>query len=265
MVQILRSKNLATKFQILVEIAENQPNIQQKDIAKRLDVSPQAISDYIKVLTKEGSVTSDGRSRYRITREGVRGILEMARELQSYSAFVGKVVTDISVSAAIADCDLDQGQPVWLFMKDGLLFASDVLKDGARGIATCDAKRGQDVGISNIEGVMEHKAGSITVCKVSGIQRGGSRNVDLVRLREAIDTKALTGVIGIEALIALRQLGAEPNYVHSVKEVVVETAWSGLSFLVVCVDNEMPGLLKRLEEEGLDYELLDLRKGDESH
>jgi len=69
MAQIQRNRNLDTKFQILVQIAANQPNIQQKDIAQRLDVTPQAVSEYIKEMVKDGSVTSDGRSIYRITNE----------------------------------------------------------------------------------------------------------------------------------------------------------------------------------------------------
>ncbi|MGB2855833.1 MAG: winged helix-turn-helix transcriptional regulator, partial [Dehalococcoidia bacterium] len=48
MTQLLRSINLATKFQILVEVAANQPDIQQRDIAERLDLSPQAVSDYVR-------------------------------------------------------------------------------------------------------------------------------------------------------------------------------------------------------------------------
>ena len=48
MVEILRNKNLATRFQILVEIARSGPNIQQRDIAGKLGVTPQAISEYIK-------------------------------------------------------------------------------------------------------------------------------------------------------------------------------------------------------------------------
>ena len=73
MAQVLRNKNLATKFQILVEIAANQPSIQQRDIAQRLNITPQAISEYIKELIKEGSLTSEGRSRYKVTTEGVMG------------------------------------------------------------------------------------------------------------------------------------------------------------------------------------------------
>jgi len=47
-VEILRNKNLATRFQILVEIAASQPNIQQKNVARRFNLTPQAVSDYIK-------------------------------------------------------------------------------------------------------------------------------------------------------------------------------------------------------------------------
>ena len=53
MVEILRNKNLATRFQILVEIARSGPNIQQRDIAGKLGVTPQAISEYIKQMVKE--------------------------------------------------------------------------------------------------------------------------------------------------------------------------------------------------------------------
>ena len=43
MIEILQSKNSATRFQKLVEIAYSCPVIQQKDIAARLRITPQAI------------------------------------------------------------------------------------------------------------------------------------------------------------------------------------------------------------------------------
>ena len=58
MSQLIRSTNLATKFQILAEIAARQPDVQQRDIAKRLELSPQAVSDYVKELLQDGWVGS---------------------------------------------------------------------------------------------------------------------------------------------------------------------------------------------------------------
>ena len=71
MVEVLQNKNLATRFQILVEIAAMQPNIQQRHIAKKLNITPQAVSDYIKQMLGAGLLTSDGRSRYRVSNDGV--------------------------------------------------------------------------------------------------------------------------------------------------------------------------------------------------
>ncbi len=260
MAQILQNKSLATRFQILAEIATNQPNIQQKDIAKKLDVTPQAISEYIKELVKDGSLTSDGRSKYRLTREGVDWVLKSLRELRDYSTFVEKAVTNITVCAAVADCDLSRGQVVGLEMKDGLLFATESAEKGAKGVATSDAGKGKDVGISEIEGIVELEKGEITILRVPGIQKGGSNSVDLTRLRKELKRKGLVGAIGIEALVTLQQIDSKPQYLYGVTEAAINAAHSGLSFLIVCVDDETPNLLTKLGEENLDYELLDLRK-----
>ncbi len=261
MVQVLRNKNLATKFQILIEIAANQPNIQQRDIARRLNITPQAISEYIKELIKEGSLTSKGRSRYKVTTEGVNWVLKALGELRSYSSFAAKAVANISVSAAVADCNLSQGQTVGLKMKDGLLFATDTVGKGARGIVVSNTQKGEDVGVSNIEGIVELDIRKITILKVPDIQGGGSKSVDLTRLKKEIGNRGLVSAIGIEALMTLRQISAEPDYFYGVKEAVVEAAYTGLSPVVVCVESQTSNLLQRLDEENMDYELIDLKKG----
>lgn len=262
MAEVLRSKNLATKFQILLEVAANQPNIQQKDIASRLNITSQAVSEYARELIKNGWLSSQGRSRYKVTQKGVDWILRMARQLQSYSSFVNKVVSDISVSTAIADGDLSEGQAVSLYMKGGLLFASSIMNDkGAKGTAISEAKSGEDVGISNVEGVIELKTGMITIGSVPNIQEGGSRNSDLVKLKGEIGRAKLVGAIGIESLAALKQIGMKPAYTYGVREAAIEAAHSGLSFLVICVEEGIPVLVQKLEEENLHYEIVDLRKG----
>jgi len=262
MAQILKSKNLATKFQIMVEIAAHQPNIQQKDIAPRLGITSQAVSEYIRELLKDGWLSSEGRSQYKVTKEGVDWILQMSRQLHSYAWVVSKVVADISTTTAIADSDLSAGQPSSLYMKDGLLFASKVMSDkGAKGIAVTEAERGQDVGIGNVEGVIKLEPAKLTIGKIPNVQDGGSRSTDLVRLKGAVKEATLLGVIGTEALIALRQIGVKPDYVHGVREAAIEAVYCGLSFLVVCSEDKVSFLLQRLEEENLDYEIVDLRKG----
>ena len=261
MAQILQSKNLATKFQIMVEIAAHQPNIQQKDIAPRLGITSQAVSEYIRELIKDGWLSSQGRSRYKVTKEGVDWILQMSRQLHSYAWSVSKVVADISTTTAVADGDLSVGQPASLYMKDGLLFASNVISDkGAKGITATAAKKGQDVGIRNIEGVIKLAPAKVMIGKIPNVQDGGSQSTDLARLGKEVKKAKLVGALGMEALVALRQIGIKPDYVHGVREAAIEAAYCGLPFLVVCSEDKVPLLVQRLEEEDLDHHIIDLRQ-----
>ena len=126
MVEILQNKNAATRFQILVEIAASGPSVQQKIIAAKLGVTPQAISNYIHQLVKDDLVVSTGRSHYRVSTKGVNWMLKILRELRSYASLVEQAVTNITVCAAIAECDINEGQAVGLKMRNGLLFATSL-------------------------------------------------------------------------------------------------------------------------------------------
>ena len=90
MPQILRNRNLATRFQILVEIAARQPYVQQKDIASKVGITSQAVSEHIKQLAAEGLLACHGRSKYTVTKEGVDWALKALRELQGYASFLGE-------------------------------------------------------------------------------------------------------------------------------------------------------------------------------
>ena len=259
MTQVLRNKNLATRFQILVEIAANQPSIQQKDIARKIGVTSQAVSDYISKLEKDGWITTDGRSRYRITKEGVNWMLKSLRELQQYSNTAERVLTGITTWAAIAETGLKKGQAVSLMMKDGLLYASPLKGDGASGITTDKAKTGEDTGITNIEGILALEIGQITVLEIPAIQDGGSRSVDLKKLKKGLAPGSLTGAIGIEAIVALRQTGTTPDYLYGITQAAIEAARSGLPFIIVCAATESPALLQKLNEENIKYTLTDTR------
>ena len=97
MAQLLQDKSLATKFQILVEVAAGQPDIQQKDIARRLNITPQWVSEYIVRLVEDGWIISEGRSKYRITKEGVDWLLKALREMRSYFTIVEEVALGILI------------------------------------------------------------------------------------------------------------------------------------------------------------------------
>ena len=260
MAQVLHNKNLATRFQIMVEIAANQPNIQQKDIAIKIGVTSQAVSDYISKLEKDGWITSEGRSRYHITKEGINWMLKSLRQLQQYSNSAERVLTNITTWAAVAAVDLDKNQTVSLEMRDGLLYAMLSSENGATGITADKAKEGEDIGIMDIQGIVKLDIGQVTILEIPTIQNGGSRKVDMTKLKKGLGKGKLTGAIGVEAIVALRHIGFEPDYLYGVPQAAIEAAKSGLSFFIVCPGSETPGVVQKLLTENIKYTRIDARK-----
>jgi putative transcriptional regulator len=262
MASVLQSKRESSRFQILVEIAAHQPNLRQKEVAESLGVTPQAISEYIKELVADGLVTTDGRMRYRITKEGVEWLLESAAELKRYARVVmEEIISHVSVWTAIAEADLAEGERVSLEMRSGLLYANRKEGIEASGVVIGGALAGEDVGVSDLRGLISLDEGRILLCKVPRVQNGGSRKVDLPALRDLLTRAKMVGCLGIEALVALRKVGCEPDIIFGAKEFAVEAAYHGISSVIVSVDEQIPGLLTRLESEGLKYELFDLASG----
>jgi putative transcriptional regulator len=259
MVNVLQSKRDSSRFQILVEIAAHQPNLRQKEVANRLGVTPQAISEYIKELVADGLVTTDGRMRYNITKEGVEWLLEGAAELKRYARTVmEEIISHVSVWTALAEQDLDEGERVSLEMRGGLLFANRKEGIDASGITISEALIGEDVGVSDLKGLISLDEGNIIVCKVPRVQAGGSRKVNIDLLKSIISGDKMIGALGIEALVALRKANREPDVIFGAKESAVEAAYHGISSVILSVDEQVPSLLDRLESEGLKYQLVDL-------
>jgi putative transcriptional regulator len=256
MIEVLRNKNLTTKFQILVEIADGGPDIQQREIAQKLEITPQAVSDYIAQLIREKMLTALGRSSYKVTNEGVDWLIKALRELTSYNLFIQRALNNISVCAAIAEDDLEKDQKVAIRMKDGLLYALADSDGGATGITISSAKAGEDVGIANISGIVPLDVGIVTIVKIPGIERGGSGKVDYRALKKHVAGRRLIASRGLEAAVALRKIGAD-FYQYGAAEAAIESARSGLNPFVVCVENETSELITRLEEGKIRYQLID--------
>jgi putative transcriptional regulator len=222
-------------------------------------VTPQAISEYIKELVANGLVTTDGRMRYSITKEGVEWLLEGAAELKRYARMVMEdIISHVSVWTALAETDLAEGERVSLEMRGGLLYANRKKSIEASGITISDARAGEDVGVSDLKGLIGLDEGVITVAKVPRVQLGGSRKINVDTLRALVSGDKMIGALGVEALVALRKAGREPDVIFGAKESAVEAAYHGINSVIVSVDEQVPSLLERLESEGLKYELVDL-------
>lgn len=255
---LLRSKREITRLQILVEIAEHQPAIRQQEVARKMGVTPQAVSEYIRELVEEDMVTAHGRGHYSVTRSGIEWIQSKAEVLETYARHIRRdVIQQVSTWTAIAATDLQEGEQVGVYMQGGFLYASREPRS-ATGTVVRDAREGEDVGVARLSGLIDHTEGVIHVCKVPRIERGGSRRVRKDLLRDLVQDAGVVAAVGLEAYVALEQVGRKPDMFFGAREGVIEAAFHGLECVIIIVDEEFTDFLKRLEGVGLSYTLHDL-------
>lgn len=255
---ILRNKRDVSRFQILVEIAEHQPAVRQQEIASMLGVTPQAISEYIRDLVDEGMIKAPGRGRYEVTREGIEWILQNAETLEIYARHVRHdIIHQVAVWTAIAEDDLKCGDRVGVYMKKGLLYAS-LTPAVANGEAVVDTPKGEETGVSKLEGIIEHAEAIVQVCKVPRVERGGSRKVKLDLLAKVVSTVSVVACVGLEAWVSLKKIGRIPDLYFGSREGVIEAALHGIPCGIVIVDEAFTDFLKQMEQAELSYEIHDL-------
>ena len=259
MADVLENKRTATRFRILVEIADRQPAVSQGEIADAVGVTSQAVSEYIRDLVEEALVEKEGRSRYRVTKEGVDWLLQEAKDVRRFADHVTEdVLGSVQEDAAIATGDVEVGETVTLSIVDGFLHATPGSTGPATGVATTDAEANGDVGVTGFEGIIDLDPGTITVYQVPPVRSGGSNELDSDALAAACADAELIAAMGVEALVAVRRAGLEPDTRFGAGEVVADAASHGLDAVVVATADLVGRVTNPLREVGVAYEVADL-------
>ncbi|MFW6436054.1 MAG: winged helix-turn-helix transcriptional regulator [Halococcoides sp.] len=254
MVEVLENKRTATTLRVLVEIAERQPAVSQSEIADAVGVTNQAVSEYIQDLIEEGYVTSEARSRYRITNEGVDWLYRTVRELQAFSEHVtDDVLGGPPEDAAIAATDLAAGETVTLRMVDGLPYADPEAEGAATGETTGRAAAGEAVGVTGFEGVIELDPGHVTVRQVPPVRADDT--VDVEALVTAAADADIVVAAGVEAVVACRSTGIEPAVYVAGGAVAAAAAERGLDVLVVATRDAVGRVTDPLRDRAVSYDV----------
>ena len=255
---VLRNKRHATQYQILVEIAERQPAVNQREIADAIGITAQAVSDYLRDLVDRGHVRKHGRGRYEVTKEGVDWLITRTEELRGFVDHVSTdVIGQVEVETALASGDVAEGETVSLSMVDGILRARAGDDGNATAVAVTDARAGTDVGVTNFEGVIDYEVGTVTILSIPGIREGGGRAVDTDRLRGLADGVDLLAVAGVEAIVAVEAAGLEPDVRFGSAAAVPDAATKGLDVLLVAPRSRLSTHTDRLREQTVSYEVVD--------
>jgi len=253
-----KKKGELTRFQILAEIAENQPHIRQRDIAEKLGITVQAVSENIKTLTDQGYIEpGDGRSYYKLTKRGLEKLKREAITLRKYADSVLETMSTYkSTWPAIAKENLKKGDEVELFMEDGVLYAKKRKNGQAHGKVLQDAEKGEDVALTELSGLINLKKGRVTILVLPRINEGGSRAANLQKIKKIYNQGYdKVGVMGTVARAAANKLNLRVDFEFATPEATLAAAKRGLDVLVLAVGRMSKSIARKLEEENIEYKI----------
>jgi len=253
---------LSKKLLILLEIATgNYTKLDQ--IAERVNITKQAVSDYVKKMRSEGMINVNN-GYYRVTPLGIDFLFEKIDEIEKYINEKKKKLQMIEVFSAIAGSNIRKGSKVALLMENGFLYAYARKKSSCHAIAIEDAQKGEDVGLTNAEGIIDMRVGKIFLAMLPPATGGGSKSVDYEKLKNAIkkanpDRVASMDVVG---KIALKKIGVKPSFEFAPLEASINACERGLNVFVAGGENEIRQAIARIEDynsaaiEKIDYEVI---------
>jgi putative transcriptional regulator len=268
---LLRDKGELTKFQILFEVMRNQPHVKQKDISDALGITIQAVSKYFKKLTKEGLLEAGSeRADYHLTPKAVEKLREDIKYLERYVTSIKQEMKIERYFPAMATKQIKKGEKVGLIMKKGVLYAVAESNPEAEalGTATTDASRGEDVGLKDLEGKVKLEQGKILIVKLPSIRQGGSRAVDVSKVRAFYEEfkPDRIGVMGAVGRAILNKLGLKADIEFGISRAAALAASRGLNVFVLVVGRMVNRVIEEIDEANMksasdiSYEVKDGRK-----
>ncbi|MFT4880972.1 MAG: putative transcriptional regulator [Salinirussus sp.] len=259
---VLDSKRDATQYRILVQIAERQPAVSQQEIAEAIGVTSQAVSNYLRELIDQGRVDKLGRGRYEVTKEGVDWLISRTDDLRALVDHVTEeVVDEVGVESALATGSIAEGDRVSLSMRDGVLRATPGEDGSATAVAVTDAAAGQEVGVTDFEGVVDYDLGTVTVVSVPTVQQGGSQAADAGQVADLAAQSAVLAVSSPEALALARAADLDPDIRFGTPEAVREAATKGLDVLLLAASDDLSAHTDTLRDGNVSYQVIDVPAG----
>lgn len=181
----LRDLKRNTELLILVELLRT-PSIKLKEIASNLDITVQAVSQYLSEMKREG-LLRDKVGATRPTRKGMQIAQEHFQGIKQEIDGILRRIAVIENCVAIAGKKIVKGQKVGLFMEDGMLMAYPGKPAASMGVAIESAGEGDDVLVGQLEGIVDLELGELLVIETPSESDGGSKGADVKRVQERLD------------------------------------------------------------------------------
>ncbi|HIQ39081.1 MAG TPA: winged helix-turn-helix transcriptional regulator [Methanothermococcus okinawensis] len=258
----MKKRNI-TELQILSEIVRKQPHIKQKEIADVLGITVQGVSEHIRNLLKKGYIKSRGRGEYILTDKGIRVLKTWISQFRNYLEEINREIYRYKdIWPAIAYEDIEDGDKVYLFMKRGLLYASKTVKTSSTAKVVEGGKKGEDIAVTNIEGIIEMNKGKVIILRIPPRISGGSRNVNYDLIREVLDKNkdAVVASMGTVSYVVSQKLNIKPDIRFAVLEGIVKACERGCDVVCLVTGRMTEKVVKVLDNNRVKYTVLDVTK-----
>jgi putative transcriptional regulator len=249
---LLRDMKRNTELLILAEFLKD-PSVKRKDIAERLGVTEQAISQYIGELEREHLLTTV-QGRLKPSRKGVQLLQERFLQLNDEIKGILRQIQVIDTCVALAAGPIRAKDRVGLVMREGRLVALPNKSAGSSGIARNSADKGDEVMVGGLEGVVELDLGELLILQVPSEASGGSKKADL-----SLATKAMKGfhydevaVGDLVGEVVAKRLHLSPTLMHAPVEATMNALSKGLDVLFLGTHDsteEVNALIERLKSQ----------------
>jgi len=267
---VLREKGESTEFQILLEVMRKQPHVKQKDVADAVGITVQAVSKYFKKLTRDGLLEAGSeKADYRLTPKAYESLRDYLKSLDGY---VSRIKSDLKIERllpALATKPIKTGETMGIVMKEGVLHAVAMNHPDAEafGTAATDAKSGEDVGLKNLQGKVKSKQGKILVVRLPSIKEGGSRTVDLAKVKRLYEEfrPDRVGVMGVVGRAVLNKLGLKADFDFGITRATALAAERGINVFVLVVGRMVSRMIEEVDLTNMKhgsnivYEVKDVR------
>jgi putative transcriptional regulator len=263
--KILRDLRLSTKMLVLFELI-NDPKTRLKALAIKLDMTVQGVSEYIHLMELDGLIKKQDQG-YRVTRSGVQMLHDSITELRDFVVEAVNRLEIIRTCSAIAMNQIRKGQMVGLFMEDGTLTAYASKPSQSTGIAMSDAKRGDDILVEDLEGVVELKPGRLVIIEINPEMDSRSRTTTDVKAGRIFKESKFRRLGALDAVgfAAISRYGLKCDFEFAAASAGIEAAQKGLDVALLGGPDEVHRFIKSIENmnsrslQRIGYELILLK------
>jgi len=137
-------------------------------------------------------------------------------------------------------------------MKEGVMYtvSPDNAAFEAKGIALADAKPGEDLGLKELHGKVKMKQGRILIIKLPSIRKGGSRAVNLAKLKAFYDEfkPDRVGVMGAVGRAVLNKLELKADIEFGISRSAAIAASRGLNVFVLVVGRMVNRMIQEIDQ-----------------